>query len=302
MLLLPETDSQPNVAMKDKICRLGCWKGNVTPEEIKGGHSNHNFFVEDGGESFFVRLGHDLDVHCVMRSNELAISRAAHAAGISPEVVWHEPGVMVTRYIQGKTLTKQDIAKQNNLNRLVPLIQKCHRQIIHHIRGPVLMFWVFHVCRNYAAILRDSNHPLSVQLPRLMNINSALEKAVGNIKPVVTHNDLLASNFIDDGEKFWIIDWEYAGFNTALFDLACFCSFCDLHPDQEDRILATYFKSRVTDELRRRFIAFKCASELWTYLWSPVAESHYALDLDYQKIARGHQLNFERLWVEFNQI
>ncbi len=288
--------------MKDKIARLGFWKDKVVAEQIKGGHSNNNFLVEDQGESFFVRLGHDLDVHCVKRFNELAVSRAAHSAGISPEVMWQEPGVMVTRYIHGTTLTKKDIAKQDNLTRLIPLIQKCHRHLIRHIQGPVLMFWVFHVCRNYAAILRKDNHPISEVLPRLMDINSVLEKAVGPVDPVVTHNDLLASNFIDDGEKLWIIDWEYAGFNTALFDLACFSSFCDLPLDREDQILEAYFQSRVTDELRRRFIALKCASELWTYLWSPVSERHVALDLDYQKIARGHQQNFEKLWLEFNDL
>ena len=108
--------------------------------------------------------------------------------------------------------------------------------------------------------------------------------------------------FRSDGKKLWIIDWEYAGFNTALFDLACFSSFCDLSLDLEDQILEAYFQSQVTDELRRRFIALKCASELLTYLWSPVSERHVALDLDYQKIARGHQQNFENLWLEFNDL
>lgn len=288
--------------MEDRIRRLGCWKGRVDPRPVTGGHSNHNYLVVDGDEPFFVRLGHDLDIHCVMRFNELAVSRAAHAAGISPEIVWHEPGVMVTRYIRGKTLTIEDLARPEYLDRILPMIQKCHKDLGFHIRGPVLMFWVFHVCRNYAAILEKDTGGNLPDLYHLMDINRRLEDAVGRIEPVVAHNDLKESNFIDDGNRIWIIDWEYAGFNTALFDLAAFSSFCALPQDLEARALETYFASGITEELHQKFIALKCASELWTYLWSLVAERHYALDLDYQKIARGHKTNFERLWQQFVHI
>jgi thiamine kinase-like enzyme len=287
--------------MKNRIAALPCWKGKVAPVEVKGGHTNHNFMVEDKGELFFIRLGDDLPVHCVMRFNELAVSKAAYAAGISPEVIWHEPGVMVTRYIQGKTLTNLDIAKPAVLNRLIPLIHKCHVEVVKYLRGPVVMFWVFHICRNYAAILKQKPHPIQSELSRLMDINQILEKAVGDIKPCITHNDLLAANFIDDGKQFWIIDWEYSGFNSPLFDLACFCSFCDLSSVQADQILAAYFETQVSDELRRRFIALQCSAELWTYLWSLVSEIHLPHDIDYAKIASRHWLNFEKLWYEFTE-
>lgn len=288
--------------MKEKIAALGCWKGPVVPETVRGGHSNYNFFVEDQGAPFFVRLGHDLDVHCVKRFNELAVARAAHAAGISPEIVWYEPGVMVTRFIRGKPLTKEEIGREDYLCRLVPLLQKCHRKLVCNIRGPVLSFWVFHVCRNYAALLGEGGDHQYPDLNRIIEINDFLEKAVGPIHPVVTHNDLLASNFIDDGTRIWIIDWEYAGFNTALFDIACFSSFCDLPASMEIQVLEMYYESKLTEELFRRFVALKCASELWTYLWSLVAEAHYALDLDYEKIADGHRVKFEKLWLDFKNI
>lgn len=285
--------------MKDRIVALPCWKGKVEPEEIKGGHTNHNFIVEDQGENFFIRMGDDLEVHCIMRFNELAVSKAAHAAGISPEIIWHEPGIMVTRYIQGKTLTNHDIAKPAIIDRLIPLLHTCHTKMVNYLRGPVLMFWVFHVCRNYAAILKGHLHIISAQLPRLMEINTLLEKAIGDINPSLTHNDLLAANFIDDGTDLWIIDWEYSGFNTPLYDLACLCSFCDLSKSQTDRILEAYFDSEVSEELNRRFIAMKCASELCTYLWSLVSEIHLPHDIDYAEIATGHRMNFEKAWREF---
>ena len=287
--------------MKEKIARLKCWKAKVDPIPVDGGHTNHNFLVEDQGRKFFVRAGDDLEAHCIMRFNEVAVSRAAFEAGISPRIVWREPGIIVTRYIQGKTMTKQDVAETKNLDRLTCLIRKCHKEIKGLIRGPVLMFWVFHAIRNYAAVLKSKKHRIENSLPGLMDINTRLETSLGSISPVVTHNDLLASNFIDDGEKIWIVDWEYAGFNTALFDLACFCSFCDVPVDKENRVLEAYYQSPVTDALRRRFVALKCASELWTYLWSHVAEMYSSLDLEFNKIAKGHWIRFESAWQVFNQ-
>ena len=92
-----------------KIAELPCWRGPVTPVPLGGGISNHNFLVDDGGARFFVRIGEDLEVHNVLRRFELAAARAAHAVGISPEVVHAEPGAVVFRYIRGRTLVPEDV-------------------------------------------------------------------------------------------------------------------------------------------------------------------------------------------------
>lgn len=287
--------------MKGRIADLPCWKGKVEMEAVNGGHTNHNFMVVDDGEKFFVRVGEDLEAHCIMRFNELAVSRAAHCAGIAPEIVWHGPGVMVTRYIEGKTLTNTDISDSAMIDRIVPLIRRCHRDIEHNLRGPVLMYWVFHVSRNYAATLREQSHGITSRLPGLMKINTALEEAVGDVDIGVTHNDLLAANFIDDGDKLWIVDWEYAGFNTPLYDLACLSSFCELPEDSTRQALEAYYETEVTEALCRRFIALKCASELAMYLWGLVAKILQGHDIDYDEIVARHCRNFEKAWQEFQK-
>ena len=70
----------------------------MVPEPLGGGITNVNFTVDDAGERYVVRIGEDIPVHGVYRVNELASARAAHAAGISPEIVHAEPGALVMRY------------------------------------------------------------------------------------------------------------------------------------------------------------------------------------------------------------
>ena len=91
------------------VARLTCWSGTVEPQPLKGGITNANFLVRDRGERYVVRIAEDIPIHGIMRFNEVAASRAAHAAGLSPEVVYAEPGAMVLRYIDGRTLSPDDV-------------------------------------------------------------------------------------------------------------------------------------------------------------------------------------------------
>ena len=86
-----------------KAAGLSFWSGPVQPEPLTGGITNLNFVVADRGERFVVRVADDIPVHGIMRFNELAASRAAFAAGVSPEVVHAEPGALVLRFIDGAT-------------------------------------------------------------------------------------------------------------------------------------------------------------------------------------------------------
>ncbi len=285
-----------------KAAGLSCWSGPVDPQPLGGGFTNTNFTVEDAGEKFVVRIGDDIPVHGVMRFNELAASRAAHAAGISPEIVHAEPGAMVMRFVEGKTFGAEDVRLDANLERIVGLIKSVHHDIPDHLRGPALVFWVFQVCRDYAATIRDGNPRVAGEVPRLMAANAALEEAVGPIRMVFGHNDLLAANFIDDGEKLWLVDWDYAGFNSPLFDLGGLASNNELSPEQEERLLEAYFEAPVSDELRRRYGAMKCASLLRETMWSMVSEVHSELDLDYLAYTGENLSRFERAYSAFQTL
>ena len=264
-----------------KASRLSFWTGPVDPQPLGGGITNVNFVVEDAGRKYVVRVGNDIPVHQVMRFNELAASRAAEAIGLSPALRHYEPGALVIDFVEGRTLTEEDVRNPETLSRIVPLIRRCHQEMPAAVRGPVLMFWVFHVIRDYAATLRDGGSRHTDKLDDLLTTSADLERAVGPVDVVFGHNDLLCGNFIDDGDRIWLIDWDYAGFNSPLFDLGGLASNNGIEGDQERELLRLYFGADPTPDLCRRYEAMKCASLLRETMWSMVSEIHSEIDFDY---------------------
>ena len=282
-----------------RVARLAIWSGRVEPAPLAGGITNHNFVVEDRGRRHVVRVGDDMLVHGVVRANELAASRAAHAAGLSPAVVHAEPGILVLDFIEGRTLTPEDVRDPANLDRLVDLVRRCHRDLPQHLRGPAAMFWVFHVVRDYAHTLREGGSRHAAALPGLLARARRLEAAVGPIDIVFGHNDLLAANIMDDGRRLWLLDWEYAGFNSPLFDLGGLASNSELPPDAAEALVAAYFELPVDDALRRRAAAMTAASLLREAMWSMVQEIHASVTFDYAAYTAENLKRFAAAWAAF---
>lgn len=280
-----------------RIQALPCWHGPVSPTPLVGGITNENYLVEDAGEKFVVRLGGDIPVHQIMRFNELAASRAAHAAGISPGVTYAEPGILVLRFIAGQIFDAA--AVRQNLSPVVELLRRAHREIPKHLRGPAMVFWVFHVIRDYAHTLREFGGPYESKLPEFLKAAAIMEKAVGAIGLAFCHNDLLPANLIDDGQRLWLIDWDYGGFNSPLFDLANLASNNHLAQDQERWLLQAYFERPPSDALWRSYAAMKCASLLRETMWSMVSELHSKLDFDYATYTRENLGRFESAYDNF---
>ena len=288
-----------NTPARDRISKLDFWSTAVEPEPLSGGITNINFIVEDQGQRFVVRIGDDIPIHGVMRFNEISAARAGHAAGLSPEVVYSEKGLFIIRFIEGKTYGAQDVRCQQNLERIIPLIRTCHNDLPNYFQGPALVFWPFHICRSYIHTAKQGNSRMKDLFPHLLDVNARLEKTVGEIKLVFGHNDLLPANFIDDGHRIWLIDWDYAGYGTALFDLANLSSNNELSADQEDLVLESYYQQPVTDSLRYRFTSMKCVSLLRETLWSIVSEIHSTIDFDYQKYTEAYLARFEKAYENF---
>lgn len=285
----------------DKARHLPIWRGPVDPQPLGGGITNVNFVVQDGDRKAVVRIGDDIPVHQILRFNELAASRAAHAAGVSPAVLYHEPGALVIDFVAGRTLSAEDVCAPGMLERILPLLARAHRELPHHLRGPALMFWVFHVIRDYAGRLADDGSPHAGLLPGLLADAARLEEAVGPVEIVFGHNDLLPANLIDDGTRLWLIDWDYAGFNSPLFDLGGLAANNGLGEAQEGAMLATYFE-RVPDALLwRRYRAMKAAAALRETLWSMVSERHSELDFDFSDYSRKNLATFRAAFADFQQ-
>ena len=287
--------------VEDRIAGLPCWRAPVAIEPLAGGMTNRNFLVHDAAAGkFVVRAGWDLPEHGVMRFNVLAAARAAFAAGISPEVVFASDGFLVSRFIESRTLEPADILDRSRLPALLDLVHRCHEDIPQFFRGPALAFWVFQIVRNYLALLaQEPRSCLYSQLSRLRAVAVELEAAVGPVNLVFGHNDLLAANFLDDGTRLWLIDWDYAGFNSPLFDLANLSSNNHFDSTDDDALLELYFRGRPDPARRQAFEAMKCASLMRETLWGAVSELRSTIDFDYASYTRDYLQRLDAAWALF---
>jgi thiamine kinase-like enzyme len=272
-----------NESLHQRIERLPCWQHEISLVPLKGGLTNISFVATDGPAKYVVRCGEDIPVHHVFRDRERAASRAAHAAGLSPGIVFTEPGITVLRFIEGRTFEEPDLAK--NIDRIVPLLKTCHRDVARHLRGPANAFWAFHVIRDYVRLIEADATYLALA--------DRLEAAQVPLPIVFGHHDLLAGNFIDDGKRLWLIDWEYGAFGTAMFDLANLSSNGGFDAAQDRGLLAAYFDGNLSPGLPAAFEAMKAASLLREALWALVSDVHLKTPgVDYQAHAREY---FRRL-------
>jgi thiamine kinase-like enzyme len=290
-----------SVTPEDRIHALGIWQGPIEIAPIAGGITNRNYLVTDRISRRVVRLGADIPVHHISRQNELAASQAAHAAGLSPAVIHHEPGVLVLDFIEARALTAEDIQDAQMLARIVPLVRACHHDIALHFRGQAMIFWVFHVIRDYAATLIAAESDYAPMLPALLEKAELLEQTAGPFDIAFGHNDLLAANFLDDGKRLWLIDWDYAGFNTPLFDLGGLASNNEFSEGAERQMLEIYFDRPLTRDLWQRYSAMKCSSLLRETLWSMVSEIHSTIDFNYAAYTVENLARFERAYKAFEQ-
>lgn len=285
--------------LEARVARLSCWRGRVTPESLGGGLSNKNFTVVDGGEKFVVRLGVDVPEHNLLRRTEIQCSRAAAEAGLSPGLVHVEPGALVFRFVEGRTLAPEDVRQDAMLARVLDLVKRVHEAMPRYISGPPPLFWVFHAVRDYARGLVAGGSRLAPEMPRLVAAAEELERAVGPVVLKFGHNDLLAANLIDDGQRLWLIDWEYGGFNAPLFDLGNLASNNGLAPAQAEWMLASYDGARPDAARRRALEAMTAASLLREAMWSLTQELHSKLPVDYVAYSDDYLGRFQQSWDDF---
>jgi thiamine kinase-like enzyme len=283
----------------ERAAALPIWTGPVTPEPLAGGITNVNFTVTDAGRRYLVRIGGDIPEHMILRRFESAAARAAHAAGLSPAVRHAEEGALVLDFIEGRTLTADDIRNPANLDRLAALVRRCHTEIPRHYRGAAPIFWVFQVLRDYAHTLREGG--TGYDLAPLLAAAGTLEAATGPVEIVFGHNDLLPANLIDDGHRLWLVDWEYAGFNSPLFDLGGLASNAGMTPDERTALLAAYYRREPDADLLRRAAAMTAASLLRETMWSMVSELHSSLDFDYAAYAAENRARFDAAFAAFEE-
>jgi thiamine kinase-like enzyme len=161
---------------------------------------------------------------------------------------------------------------------------------------------VFHVLRDYTLRLMDEGSSYAKILPDLMSQAQEFADCIGAVDLVLAHNDLLPANILRGSDRLWLIDWEYGGFNSPLFDLGGLATNCGLDEAAEVRMLTGYYGQAPDARLMRRYTAMKCASLLRETMWSMVSEITSKLDFDYAAYTSENLTRYKLAYRDYQQL
>ncbi|MGI1664184.1 phosphotransferase family protein [Palleronia sp. KMU-117] len=239
--------------------------GYIGPLERMGGLTNAVFRAGD----VVLRLPGRGTEEYIDRANEAAAAHSAAAAGVSPEVLFVDPdsGVMVTRYIEGTvTMSPETFRTRTGAPGRAG---QAFRQL--HDSGAVFpaRFELFGMIDGYLRLLATKDVALPEGYHDVMGeasgVRAALERAP--IPAAACHCDPLCENFLDTGERMWIVDWEYSGMNDPMWDLGDLSVEGGFSPDQDEEMLAAYFRGPVPPTDRSRMVIYKAMCDLLWTLW-----------------------------------
>ncbi len=266
------------------------WPGrDARVEVLGGGITNHNLKVELDGEVYVLRVvGKDTNLLGIDRSVELAATEAAAAVGVGPEVVsFVEPeGWLVTRFIEGETPSVERMREPDLLTRVARALRAFHNGSA--IPGRFDSFRIVEAYRD-TALARGGTVPEAYEWAH--GIAQRIEVLRGDVEHKPCHNDLLNANFLDDGARLRIVDWEYAGMGDVLFDLANFSINHELDAAGSATLLQAYF-GKVRSEDTGALELMRFMSDFREAMWGVVQTAVSELDFDFVAYATEH---FERL-------
>jgi thiamine kinase-like enzyme len=260
-------------------------------EPLGGGITNRNFKVTLDDGAVVLRIGgKDTGLLGIDRHVEHAASRAAAEAGLGPPVVaFVEPeGYLVTRFVAGRPLPVEEVRRPETLRRLASMLRTFHDGAA--IPG---RFDSFRVVEAYRATAAAHGVAAPQAYDDAKAIANRIEAARRSQATHPCHNDLLNANFIADGERIWIVDWEYAGMGDRFFDLANFSINHELCDDENDELLRAYF-GEATVEHRRALRLMRFMSDFREAMWGVVQQGISELDFDFVAYANEHFGRLER--------
>ncbi len=251
-----------------------------TVQELPGGLTNRNYKVTTPDGVFVARVwSAGGDLLAIDRDNEYRNSVIAAAAGAGAPVTEYRPGdcLLVIGYIEGRTLTNADVAEPGNIARIA---SACRR--LHSGGRFGNDFDMFDIQRRYAGVVRDRGFPVpdgyDKLMPQFQAINRAL--AVRDEGTIPCNNDLLAANFIDDGTRIWLIDYEYSGNNDPCFELGNIAAECRLPDDGLAELVTRYYGRPLRNKIARARLLGLAGKYGWT-LWGAIQSAASPLDFDF---------------------
>jgi thiamine kinase-like enzyme len=270
------------VADLDRLAVLVGRSWHVT--DLPGGLTNHNVRVTttDAGPplDIVVRCSQsDVGLLGIDRDHEHLNTRAAAEAGVGAPVVEYRPDLhmLAIGYLEGRALENADFADPGVLARAAHACRRLHA-------GPRFVgdFDMFARQAAYRATVAARGFPLPPDYDdhghAWEQVRRALAVRAGPTVPC--NNDLLAANYIDDGDRVWLIDYEYSGNNDAAFELGNTATECDFTPEQTEAWTEEYFGRPTRADLARVRLGALCSAYGWS-LWGFIQAASSPLDFDF---------------------
>ncbi len=250
-------------------------------EPLPGGLTNRNYKVTTADGSYVLRHSNpsSADELAVDRRAEYENSVRAAATGVGAPVVDYLPvdGVLVVGYLEGETLTDEYLQRTGILPRVAAA---CRR--LHAGEPFVNRFDMFELQVDYLGRVRRRGFRLPPGYLDHTRTVVRIREALG-VRPVTLrpcNNDLLAANFIDDGQNVSIIDYEYSGNNDPYFELGNLWSECHLALDQLEELLCAYDGAPSASHLARARLWGLMSQYGWT-LWASIQDATSSIDFDF---------------------
>ncbi|MGI8446779.1 MAG: choline/ethanolamine kinase family protein [Streptosporangiaceae bacterium] len=250
-----------------------------TVEPLPGGLTNRNYKVTTPAGTFVARVWSPGNLLAINRDHEHRNTAAAAAAGVGAPVVAYRPehGLLVLGYINGRTFRNEDLNDPVTIPRVAEACRRLHG-------GPRFAggFDMFEVQRRYLDVA--TAHGFAVPpgydelMPQVRDARRAL--AVRDAGTVPCNNDLLAANFIDDGEKLWLIDYEYSGNNDPCFELGNIGAEGGLPPVALAALVSEYYGGSLRNKVARAQVLGLIGRYGWT-LWGAIQHASSPIEFDF---------------------
>lgn len=275
--------------MEPETIATRLWPGReVSIQVLGGGLTNHNFKVTlDGGEAYAIRIaGERTDLLGIDRSVEHEAAVMAAAAGVGPDVVAFVDDCLVTRFVAGEPVPVERMRTPETLGRVAEALRAIHGS------APIAgRFDALEVVERYRDTALAHGGRVPSRYDDALAVADRIARARGPVPERPCHNDLLNANFIDDGGRIWIVDWEYAGMGDVFFDLANFSVNHELDEEQT-RFLLEAYSGELRAEDERALTRMRYMSDFREAMWGVVQAAVSVLDVDFDAYAAEH---FERL-------
>lgn len=241
--------------------------GNLatTVKALQDGFNNTSYLI-NGKDVFRLKKMSDAPFYSPQNEGKILSLIAPNRLGPRLYYFDYETGNMLDRYIEGDhrfvgpTMSDDDMRKMANVVRRLHGISGCHSE--------------FYAEQRFSTYKSKSG--LSLQDPFEDEIRSIIAKCIASEPLVLCHNDLVHDNILKNEEtsQITLIDFEFAGLNNAMFDLASLLSENKIFDLEKCFSFIDCYYGKDKDEIKRHKVLLYMAYE--NYLWYYWASARFS--------------------------